>query len=99
MVYYGFGSSEAQPINYEEEPYTFWNFVYDNGETYAENHPDTVIEAMEQYHFFHNAKTNDKQCINKFWSLTKDERINILYDYFNEEIDYWHDEIKKEINQ
>jgi len=96
---YAYGFSSAKPVNWDEEPYTFWDLVSDYGEDYAHDHPDVVIEAMEQYHFFHNAKSNDRAAANKFWSLPSEERINILYDYFNEDIVYWQPELEKEKKQ
>ena len=93
---FAYGSEDMKPIDWEQEPYTFWNLVDDWGDGYAYTHPEVVVEAMEQYHFFHNAKTNNKASINKFWSLARDERVNILYDYFNENIDYWRIELEKE---
>lgn len=96
---YAYGSGDVEPINWAEEPYTFWSLVDECGEDYARSHSDVVIEAMEQFHFFHNAKSTERAAANKFWSLSHDERVNILYDYFNEEIDYWENELKKENNQ
>lgn len=93
---YAYGSNEVKPINYEEEPYTFWNLVDEYGENYANTHPDTVVEAMEQYHFFYNAKSTERAAINKFWSLSREERVDVLYEYFNENIDYWQKELEKE---
>ena len=92
---YAYGSNEEN-VNWDEEPYTFWDLVNEKGEDYAHKNPEVVIEAMEQYHFFHNAKSNDRAAANKFWSLSHEERINILYDYFNENIDYWNNEMEKE---
>lgn len=93
---YAYGFSDVKPVNWDEEPYTFWNLVNDYGEDYAHNNPSVVINAMELFHFFHNAKSNERAAINKFWSLPRDERVNILYDYFNEDITYWEDKLEKE---
>ena len=51
---------------------------------------------MEQYHFFYNAKSTERAAINKFWSLSHEERVDVLYEYFNENIDYWQKELEKE---
>ena len=93
---YAYGFSNAKPIDWDEEPYTFWNLVNDYGEDYAHNHQEVIIEVMEQSHYFYNAKTNDRMVINKFWSLSHEERVNILYEYFNEDIGYWQKELEKE---
>ena len=93
---FAYGDDDAKPINWDGEPFTFWNLVEERGEHYAHINPAAVVEAMEQYHFFYNAKTNDRASINKFWSLSHEERVNILYDYFNEDIAYWQKELEKE---
>lgn len=91
---FAYGSNEYEPVDYSEEPYTFWNLVDERGEDYARRHDEVVYEAMEQYHFFHNAKTNERAAANKFWSLPHEDRVNILYDYFNEDICYWQKELE-----
>lgn len=96
---YAYGSNDAAPIDWESEPYTFWNLVCDCGENYVRSHPDVIVDAMEVYHFFRNAKSTERAATNKFWSLPFEERIGILYDYFNENIDYWQNELEKENKQ
>ena len=61
-----------------------WSVVDEYGEAFALTHSDVVLDAMDELHYFHNAKTNDRQVLNIFWAKPHQERVDILYDYIRE---------------
>lgn len=81
-----------------QEYYDFWDLVNDCGEAYAHAHDNVILDAMELENFSYNSKFNAKYILNKFWSLAHEERINILYNYFDDDRNYWEKELKGENN-
>ena len=70
--------------------------LYRDSDDAVYSYGSNEVEAMEQYHFFYNAKSTERAAINKFWSLSREGRVDVLYEYFNENIDYWQKELEKE---
>ena len=75
-----------------------WDMVAAYGDKYAESHPEFIYEVMDNYvYFFRNAKSNENQCLHKFWSMDPDERIDAMVDYINnsDNIEFWCKELKE----
>lgn len=64
-----------------------WSVIDEYGEAFAILHSDVVLDAMDELHYFHNAKTNDKQVLHIYWSMSHQEQADILYDYAREHED------------